>query len=166
MNPPYPRVATSRRRGRQATTVGLAAVAVAVLSLGVTGCGGGGGSTSTASTTAPASAAPASRLLDPAAFERYLAEHPGVPLVNVHVPYAGHLTGTTAFVPYDQIGSWSDLPADKNAPLAIYCRSGNMSAEAATTLTSLGYTDVVELAGGMQAWVASGRQLLQQAPPS
>ena len=35
-----------------------------------------------------------------------------------------------------------------------------MSAEAVQTLRDLGYTDVVELRGGMEAWTADGRDLL------
>jgi rhodanese-related sulfurtransferase len=38
--------------------------------------------------------------------------------------------------------------------------SGNMSAIAGRELLALGYTDVIELDGGMQAWQASGRTLL------
>ena len=44
-----------------------------------------------------------------------------------------------------------------------YCKSGRMSAEAAATLQELGYTDIVELSGGMDAWIADGRQLLPPA---
>jgi len=35
-----------------------------------------------------------------------------------------------------------------------------MSDIAARTLVGLGYTDVWDLAGGMDAWVAAGRQLV------
>ena len=38
-----------------------------------------------------------------------------------------------------------------------------MSAVAVGTLRDLGYTDVVELRGGMDAWVADGRELLPPA---
>ena len=37
--------------------------------------------------------------------------------------------------------------------------SRNMSAEAAQTLSAMGYTDIVELDGGMRAWSESGRPL-------
>lgn len=68
-------------------------------------------------------------------------------------------------VPYDQIGEKTNaLPTDLNTPLAIYCRTGRMSAIAGQTLTGLGYTDVVELEGGMDAWVTSGRPLLTTPP--
>jgi rhodanese-related sulfurtransferase len=35
-----------------------------------------------------------------------------------------------------------------------------MSAAAAPVLAGLGFTDIVELRGGMQAWVADGRSLI------
>jgi 3-mercaptopyruvate sulfurtransferase SseA len=35
-----------------------------------------------------------------------------------------------------------------------------MSADAVETLTALGYRDIIELRGGMIAWVADGRTLL------
>ena len=59
-----------------------------------------------------------------------------------------------------QPGQADRLPADRTVPIAIYCRTGPMSATAAEALRSLGYTDVVELQGGMKAWQASGRPLV------
>ena len=47
--------------------------------------------------------------------------------------------------------------------MAVYCKSGRMSADAVSTLRQLGYTDVVELRGGMDAWAAGGRELLPPA---
>ena len=38
--------------------------------------------------------------------------------------------------------------------------SGNMSATAAETLAAMGYSDIVDLRGGMEAWQAAGRDLL------
>ena len=64
-------------------------------------------------------------------------------------------------VPFDDIESSADqLPTDKGATLAIYCRSGNMSADAAVDLAAMGYTDVVDLEGGMVAWEAAGLELI------
>lgn len=37
--------------------------------------------------------------------------------------------------------------------------TGRMSQYAADTLVTLGYTDIVELSGGMQAWTAEGLPL-------
>ena len=46
------------------------------------------------------------------------------------------------------------LPKDK--PVALYCRSGNRSKNAAKMLSMMGY-NVVELDEGYNAWVESGR---------
>ena len=46
------------------------------------------------------------------------------------------------------------LPKDK--PVALYCRSGNRSKNAAKMLSMMGY-NVVELDSGYKAWQESGR---------
>ena len=83
-------------------------------------------------------------------------------LVNVHTPYAGEIEGTDSRIPYNEIAQNVDqLPADKNAKIVLYCQSGRMSAEAAQTLTELGYTNVFDTAGGMITWQDQGYPLVQ-----
>jgi rhodanese-related sulfurtransferase len=108
-----------------------------------------------------APSAPANiRLADPDAFSAAVLE-PNRVTINVHVPFEGDIEGTDLSVPFDQIAAQSDrLPADRATALAVYCRSGPMSATAIDALTDLGYTDIVELRGGMKAWQAEGRPLL------
>ena len=80
--------------------------------------------------------------------------------VNTHIPYEGEIEQTDAFIPYDTILQHLDeLPADKNAPIYLYCRSGRMSAIAAKDLVKAGYANVWDLAGGWYAWEAAGYEV-------
>lgn len=82
-------------------------------------------------------------------------------VLNVHTPDEGSIPGTEANIPFDRLRMRADeLPADRSAPIAVYCRSGSMSTQATVTLGDLGYTDVTELEGGMEAWRDDGRALL------
>ncbi len=85
-------------------------------------------------------------------------------LLNVKTPYIGEIAGTDLYIPYTAARRARDgeLPADKTAKIVVYCRSGNESAIAAQTLLDLGYTNIENLDGGMNAWLASGRQIVQQ----
>jgi rhodanese-related sulfurtransferase len=126
-------------------------------------CGGPNDDHTPADATAPAatSASPApSQLVGPGEFASAVAE-PDRVTINVHVPYEGDIPGTDLSIPFDQIAQQAaKLPAERSTPLAIYCRRGPMSAIAAAELGSMGYTDVMELQGGMQAWQTSGRPLV------
>jgi rhodanese-related sulfurtransferase len=83
-------------------------------------------------------------------------------LVNVKTPYIGEIKGTDLYIPYtDLTARASELPAEKTAPIVVYCRTGNESAIASQTLLDLGYTNIENLDGGMVAWTASGRQIIQ-----
>ena len=121
-----------------------------------TGCASSG---TDGSGTADAASA-GGTLLAPARFADVLADEQTF-VINVHVPDEGSIEGTDAAIPFDRIEArQADLPADRGTPLAVYCRSGSMSAEAVASLTGLGYTDIVDLDGGMRAWTAEGLPLL------
>ena len=98
--------------------------------------------------------------LDPAEFAERMKNQEAA-VVNVHIPYEGELADTDIFIPYDKIVSDTRLPQDKEQELLLYCRSGRMSEEAGAALHDAGYTKVAHLEGGMKAWEAAGRPLIQ-----
>lgn len=140
------------------------ATVVAALVLFLGACSGSSDKDDAASSTTTVAPTSAIRVLPPDDFAEFVDAHPDAPLVNVHTPYEGHIDGTDDFVVFDEIGAWDGLPEDKDAPFVLYCRSGNMSATASDTLAALGYTDIIDLEGGMNAWTASGRDLVLEEP--
>jgi phage shock protein E len=88
---------------------------------------------------------------------RELLKNKDFVFINVHIPPGAKIAATDVSIPYDEIAQkLSQLPPEKNARIVVYCRSGHMSAIAAETLVKLGYTNIWELRGGMQAWEAAG----------
>ena len=45
---------------------------------------------------------------------------------------------------------------DKNATIAVYCRSGNRSGVATEQMAELGFTDMYDMQGGILDWEAAG----------
>ena len=84
--------------------------------------------------------------------------------VNVKTPYIGEIDGTDLYIPYDQLAAKaSALPQTRSARILVYCRSSAESLEAVKTLLGMGYTNVWNLDGGMNAWTASGRTIVQKS---
>lgn len=81
-------------------------------------------------------------------------------VINVHIPYQGELEGTDSNIAFNDIEALTTALPDKNAPIILYCRSGNMSEQATRDLVELGYTQVYDVPGGMNAWQSSGRTLV------
>jgi len=83
-----------------------------------------------------------------------LAATPGVLLLDVRTAEefaAGHIPGSQ-LLPYDEIiARVEELPADRQTPIIVYCRSGRRSAIAAETLAGLGFGEIYDL-GGIQDW--------------
>jgi rhodanese-related sulfurtransferase len=143
----------------------VCAAVVAVLA--ATGCSSSEGKPSAAGSRESAAtsgqAAPGTESfarLEPAAFAGRMGDK-GAVLINVHVPYEGEIERTDAFIPYDRIVGDTRLPTGKSTEILLYCRSGRMSEMAGKALHDAGYTNLAHLEGGMRAWEATGRTLLQ-----
>ena len=48
------------------------------------------------------------------------------------------------------------LPANKAAPIILYCKTGHRGAVALAVLKMVGYTDVRSISGGIDGWKAAG----------
>jgi rhodanese-related sulfurtransferase len=81
---------------------------------------------------------------------------PGVQLVDVRTPEEfseGNIPGSLNIdVMTGHFAEEASAVLDKEALVAVYCRSGNRSKNAAKMLSMMGY-DVVELDGGYREWL-------------
>jgi len=145
-------------------TIGLvigALVVAAVVIGGIFLATRGGSGTASTGTVVQSSAGPYTNIT-PDRLASELKAHTFT-LLNVKTPYIGEIDGTDLYIPYTDIAARSsELPTDKTAKLVVYCRSGAESAMAVQTLLGLGYTNIENLDGGMNAWTASGRALVQK----
>ncbi|OGK31397.1 hypothetical protein A3F29_01560 [Candidatus Roizmanbacteria bacterium RIFCSPHIGHO2_12_FULL_33_9] len=90
--------------------------------------------------------------LNPFEFEKMINK-PNTFLLDVHIPEQKHIDDTDAFIPYNEINkNLKKLPKDKKTVILVYCRSGAMSKEASDKLINLGYSNVYDLQGGLNAY--------------
>lgn len=82
-------------------------------------------------------------------------------IVNVNSRYEGEIEATDYNIPYNDLEALKAALPDKNVPVILYCRNGNMSKEASLALSALGYTQLWNVSGGMLSWQASGREIIQ-----
>lgn len=67
-----------------------------------------------------------------------------------------HAPGST-LIPLGQLSSrLAELQPYKNKPIAVVCRSGRRSARGVELLRNAGFTKVVNVEGGMNAWQSAG----------
>jgi len=77
---------------------------------------------------------------------------------------AGHIAGAV-FIPRGQLVQQIEAAVpDKATEIVVYCRSGARSALGTAQLQQLGYANVVNMAGGILEWQASGLPI--EAPAS
>ena len=157
---------------RRALALALVAPVLLAGSLGRAACGGDeaadpstSANSATSATSAGADVAAASpRLVSPAEAQAFLAAPPaGLTVLDVRTAEefaAGRLEGAI-MIDFQSASFAADvdqLPHD--APVFVYCRSGNRSAQAVAQMVQLGFTDITELDGGIVAWQAAGQPVV------
>lgn len=67
----------------------------------------------------------------------------------------GYIAGAQHLWINEFVNHLADMPANLDTPIVVYCQSGYRGGIAAVMLNMLGYTNVRNLSGGLNAWVAS-----------
>src|SRR5262245_12946246 len=86
---------------------------------------------------------------------------PGAVLLDVREPdeyEQGAIPGAVHIARGNLESSIENRVPDKDTPLIVHCAGGVRSAFAAKSLEELGYTNVVSVAGGFNAWKDEGRE--------
>lgn len=75
---------------------------------------------------------------------------------------AGHLKGAVSLPRGVLEFKITHLPAIKGADtgIVLYCQSSGRAALAAQSLAALGYTNVISIAGGYEAWLEAGMPIV------
>jgi rhodanese-related sulfurtransferase len=105
----------------------------------------------------------ATKKVDPVEFSEVIAQ-PGVIILDVRTPEefnAGHIENAININVADSNFSSEVSKLDKNATVAVYCRSANRSAVATKEMAELGFTDMYDMQGGIIDWEAAGGPVVQ-----
>lgn len=105
----------------------------------------------------------ATKKVDPVEFSEVIAQ-PGVIILDVRTPEefnAGHIANAININVADSNFSSEVSKLDKNATIAVYCRSANRSAVATNEMAELGFTDMYDMQGGIIDWEAAGGPVVQ-----
>jgi rhodanese-related sulfurtransferase len=102
--------------------------------------------------------------LEPSAAHKYVLSEKTL-IVDVrefYAPQDERLAGAV-HIPLSQlVRQASRLPADPNAPILVFCQNGIRGTMALTALRMMGYTNVQNLRGGLDAWDRGRILVLQQ----
>lgn len=138
--------------------------AVALVAAGtmLAGCSSSGDSASVSSGPTAASAPAAASSLSPADFAA-AAKRPGTVVLDVRTPAEfaeGHLPGAVNIDVQSADFAQQLGTLDPSKPYAVYCRSANRSKVAMTAMQQAGFTQLYDLAGGINAWKSAGGEVV------
>lgn len=69
---------------------------------------------------------------------------------------AGHLDGAVMIDFYESDFAANINELDRDQPYLLYCRSGNRSGQTLALMEDLGFTNVADVDGGINAWLDAG----------
>jgi rhodanese-related sulfurtransferase len=69
---------------------------------------------------------------------------------------AGHIAGAINIDYYADDFEQRLEALDRDVPYVMYCNSGNRSSSTLPLMDSIGFSEVYELEGGIQAWLSAG----------
>ena len=96
--------------------------------------------------------------VDPVAFSEIVVQ-PSVIVLDVRTPEefaSGHIANAININLADSTFAAEVAKLDKNATVAVYCRSGNRSGVATGQMAELGFVDMYDMQGGILDWEAAG----------
>jgi len=114
---------------------------------------------STTTTTNESGVQVTSKVLTVEEYEKAIA-NPDIQLVDVRTPAefsSGHIAKAININVMDATFTNEISKLDKQKPVYIYCRSGARSQRAAATLMQNGFTQIIDLQGGINSWNAAGK---------
>lgn len=141
--------------------VAISAATLTALSLGLAGCSSTDAAPATATVqgpAAPVTAPAAPERVDAARFSEVVAS-PGVAIIDVRTPEEfaqGHIEGAVNYNVEGPDFTSQVLALDPAGTYAVYCRSGNRSQVAVSSMASAGIPGVYELETGIVGWEAAG----------
>ncbi|WP_310595539.1 thioredoxin domain-containing protein [Flavobacterium sp.] len=97
--------------------------------------------------------------IDAVAFSKAIQATPTPQVVDVRTPEefaSGHLIQAQNVNWMNPDFVANSVKYDKSKPIFVYCKSGGRSHKAAEKLAELGFTNVIEMEGGILKWEAAG----------
>lgn len=88
----------------------------------------------------------------------------GAVILDVRTPEefaAGHLPGAININVEASDFDTKVAGLDESAETLVYCRTGNRSGVATDKMAELGFTDMSDLQGGIEAWAAAGEEIVR-----
>ncbi len=102
-------------------------------------------------------------LVKPTVFYEKMAEHKGQ-IVDVRTSEeykVGHLKEAVNIHLYDKDFEKRIEELDKEKPVYVYCKVGGRSAEAVKVMKEKGFSSIVELDGGIDAWTEAKKPVIK-----